>query len=100
MAGEPPTRVTASGRPPGWRPPAGRGLTEASELDDGADAARGPQVVEGGVDVVEGTAVGDQALQVELAGAGQLDEPRDVTRRVARTEQAAGQRLPAHRHER
>ena len=44
---------------------------DGSEVDDGADAGGGADVVEAEVDVVERAAAGDQRRQVELAGLGQ-----------------------------
>jgi hypothetical protein len=64
------------------------------------DAAAGAHLVEGLVDARERVAGGDQRLEVELAGAPQRDEARDVAQRVAAAEDAADELLLLHAEER
>jgi hypothetical protein len=53
-------------------------IAASLHLQDGADADAGFHVGETFVDLVEGAAVGDEALEVELAGPPQVDHAGHV----------------------
>ena len=76
------------------RPRGGSARPEGcSDRDDRPDAAAGPHVVEGAVDVLEGAAVGDETLEVEPTGLVERHQAGDVAQRVDAAEQAADQPL-------
>ena len=50
-----------------------------------------PHVLIGLVDLVEEVPAGDQLIELEVAGAVQVEQPRHVVERIAVTEQRAAQ---------
>src|SRR5215470_5703073 len=86
MGGARPARMAwpggAAGAP--GAPRSGAGMQ-----DHAADVLAVQQVLVPLVDLVEGVGVGDQLVQLEVAGPVKLHHPRDVVERVAGAEQAA-----------
>src|SRR5215470_13267250 len=77
----------APAAPPGGA--AGRPGSGAGMQDHAADVLAVQQVLVPLVDLVEGVGVGDQLVQLQVAGPVKLHHPRDVVERVAGAEQAA-----------
>src|SRR5262249_47331614 len=67
--------------------------------DHSADVLAVEHVLEALVDVVQGVGVGDELVELELAGLVEADEVLDVVHRVARAEQRALDGLFVERHD-
>lgn len=64
-------------------------LLKLAHVDDGADAVARVHVVEGLVDAGEGLAVGDELVNLELAGHVVVDEVGELRAALDTTESAA-----------